>query len=53
MAEHTVWFFIFILTLLDVSVKTKMTIHGNTHGKESGKYNIFYGILIRAMFQMC
>jgi hypothetical protein len=45
MAEHAVWCFIFILTLLEVSVKTKMTIHEHTHGKENGKY-IFYGILI-------
>lgn len=46
MAEHAVWCFIFILTLLEVSVKTKMTIHEHTHGKENGKYIMFYGILI-------
>jgi hypothetical protein len=33
MAEHAACF-IFLLTLLEVVVKTKMTIHGNSHGKE-------------------
>jgi hypothetical protein len=42
MAEHAVWCFIFILTLLEVSVKTKMTMHGNAHGKENGKFPIVF-----------
>jgi hypothetical protein len=37
MGEHTVWSFIFLLTLLEVVVKTKMTIHGKNHGEENGK----------------
>lgn len=45
MAEHAVCF-IFLLTLLEVVVKTKMTIHGNSHGKEKDKFSVFYVLVI-------
>jgi hypothetical protein len=45
MAEHAVCF-IFLLTLLEVVVKTKMTIHGNSHGKKISKFSVLYVIVI-------
>lgn len=49
MAEHAVCF-IFLLTLLEVVVKTKMSIHGNTHGEENDKYGVFY-VSVIAIFK--
>lgn len=45
MAEHAVCF-IFLLTLLEMVVKTKMTIHGNSHGKKNDKYSVLYVLVI-------
>jgi hypothetical protein len=52
MVEHTVWCFTFLLTLLDVVVKSKI-IHENGHGKGNSKSSMFCDVLIYGMFQIC
>jgi hypothetical protein len=37
MVEHTVGGIIYLLTLREVVVKTKMTTHGKRHGEEKRK----------------
>ncbi|XP_069697669.1 transmembrane protein 131 isoform X2 [Periplaneta americana] len=52
MAEHAVWCFIFLLTLLEVVVKTKMTIHGNSHAFMQANNEVRYlvdGIAVSPM----
>ncbi|XP_066999356.2 transmembrane protein 131 [Anabrus simplex] len=32
MADHSVWCFVFFFTLFEVLLKTKLSVHGNSHG---------------------